>query len=351
MSHLQEDIARESLLTLLDGELLGEKRAESLMNAVMEGKVPPIQLAGILVALRFMGEREEELTGLARAMRNRVYREMTPFVPANYHEIKDSVVDTCGTGGDGAGTFNISTATAMVVAAAGVPVAKHGNRAVSGKAGSADVLEALGLAVDCSPEKSFQCLMKTGFGFFFAPQCHRAMAHAGPVRRELGVPTLFNLLGPLTNPAGAKRQLVGVNRPERVELMARVLRGLGVTKACVVHGHGGLDELTLTGPSQVAFLKEGEIENTLIDPKDYGFSYCHIEEVTGGTKEENAAILEKIFYGEKGPQRDIVVLNAGATFYVADIVSDLREGIALAEVTIDSGNVIALLQKIRTFMQ
>ncbi|WP_170270114.1 anthranilate phosphoribosyltransferase [Heliorestis acidaminivorans] len=341
------DIGRQSLLTLMDGEPLGESRAEALMSAVMEGQVPTAQLAGILVALHFLGEREEELTGLARAMRNRVYKEMSPFIPESYRDLEDKVVDTCGTGGDGVGTFNISTATALVVAAVGVPVAKHGNRAVSGKAGSADVLEALGLTIDRSPAHAFESLFKTGFGFFFAPQCHRAMAHAAPARKELAVPTAFNLLGPLTNPAGARKQLMGVNKPERVELMARVLRGLGVKRAYVVHGHSGLDELTVTGPSQVAFLNEGHIELSIIDPQDYGFSYCRIEELAGGDKEENANIIEKVFQGQRGPQRDIVLLNTAATLYVADVVEDLHEGIALAQDTIDRGKATELLDKLR----
>lgn len=341
------EIARESLNTLLAGERLGEERALAVMDAVMDGNVPTSQLAGILIALRLLGEGEEEIAGLARAMRRRVERELQPYRTKGFDVLQDRVIDTCGTGGDCAGTFNISTAAALIVAAAGVPVAKHGNRAVSGKAGSADVLEALGIAVDVSPALSFRCLTETGFGFFFAPRCHRAMAHAAPARRELGVPTVFNLLGPLTNPAGARRQLLGINRNARVGLMARVLARLGVQHAWVVHGLDGLDEISLTGPTEVARLKNGVVEETIIDPHDFGFSYCRPEDLQGGDKEHNAAIVQSVLRGVPGPAHDIVVLNAAAALCVAERVNDLSEGIRLAQAMITGGAASRLLARLQ----
>ncbi|MZP28150.1 anthranilate phosphoribosyltransferase [Heliobacterium undosum] len=343
------EIAKHSLQCLLSGERLGEGRAEELMNAVMEGKVPSVQLAALLVALRLTGEGEEEIAGFARAMRSRVGRELAEYVPAEFETTRLQMVDTCGTGGDGAGTFNISTTAALVVAAAGVPVAKHGNRAMSGRAGSADVLEALGVTVDLSPNYSYQCLMQTGFGFFFAPQCHRAMAHAAPTRRELGVPTVFNLLGPLSNPAGAVRQLLGVNSAERVKVIAQVLRRLGVTSAWVVHGQDGLDEISLTTPTTVARLEAGEVHVETLDPRAYGFDCCAPEDLKGGDRDQNAAITEAILKGERGPRRDIVLLNAAAALCVSGKVNGLEQGIALARTVIDSGEALGLLEQVKAF--
>ncbi|MDD2421861.1 MAG: anthranilate phosphoribosyltransferase [Heliobacteriaceae bacterium] len=343
------EIVREGLAALLAGERLGEERTEAIMEIVMEGEVPPAQLAGILVALRLTGEGEEEIAGLARAMRCRVGRELQPFMPAGFGRLQDQLVDTCGTGGDGAGTFNISTAAALVVAAAGVPVAKHGNRAVSGRAGSADALEALGVVVDQPPKVAFACLAATGFGFFYAPQCHRAMAHAAPARRDLGVPTVFNLLGPLTNPAGAKRQLLGVNQAGRLTVMARVLARLGADKAWVVHGHGGLDEISLTGPTRVACLEQGQVSSFVLDPRDLGLAYCRPGDLAGGDREVNAGIIAGVLQGERGPQRDTVVLNAAAALYVAGRVADLPAGMAVAREVLDSGRARELLGRVREF--
>ncbi|MBM7865445.1 anthranilate phosphoribosyltransferase [Heliobacterium gestii] len=341
------EIAKHSLQCLLSGERLGEGRAEELMNAVMEGKVPSVQLAALLVALRLTGEGEEEIAGFARSMRSRVGRELAEYIPAGFEAIRMQLVDTCGTGGDGAGTFNISTTAALVVAAAGVPVAKHGNRAMSGRAGSADVLEALGVTVDLSPDHAYRCLMETGFGFFFAPQCHRAMAHAAPTRRELGVPTVFNLLGPLSNPAGAVRQLLGVNSAERVPVIAQVLRRLGATSAWVVHGEDGLDEITLTGPTTVARLNAGEVQVESIDPRAYGFDLCAPDDLKGGDRNENAAITAAILNGEKGHRRHIVILNAAAALCISGKVNRLEEGIALARSIIDGGEAAGLLERVK----
>ncbi|MTV47426.1 anthranilate phosphoribosyltransferase [Heliobacillus mobilis] len=346
MSETGLEIARQSLHCLLGGERLGEQRAQMIMEAVMEGQVPSVQLAAILVALRLTGEGEEEIAGFARAMRQRVYSELQEYVPADFETTRSRMVDTCGTGGDGAGTFNISTAAALVVASAGVPVAKHGNRAASGRVGSADVLEALGVVVNLSPAYAYESLRETGFGFFFAPQCHRALAHAAPTRRELGVPTVFNLLGPLTNPAGAPQQLLGVNSAERVKTIADVLNRLGTKKAMIVHGQDGLDEITLTGKTHFASLDEGRVTVDMLDPRDFGFAYCTMDDLKGGDKEENARIVLEVLKGEKGPRRDIVLLNAAAALQVAGKVDSLQAAIHLAQEAVDSGKAMALLNRV-----
>jgi anthranilate phosphoribosyltransferase len=323
----------DAIRHLLDRESLSSAQAEGVMEEVMTGGATPAQIAGFLIALRVKGETVDEITGCARAMRRvavRVPRERVP------------VVDTCGTGGDGAGTFNISTTTAFVVAGAGLGVAKHGNRSVSSRSGSADVLEALGVRLDLTPAQTGQAIDEVGIGFLFAPQLHPAMRYAIGPRRELGVRTVFNILGPLTNPAGAEAQLLGVYDPQLTELMARVLRSLGSRAACVVHSQDGLDELTTTGPSRISYFGVGSDGNGVVtetlEPGDLGFPRAQVEDLVGGDPAENARITRHVLAGaEQGPRRDTVLLNAAVTLWVGGVVPDLQEGVARAIGSIDSG--------------
>jgi anthranilate phosphoribosyltransferase len=338
---------QQAIVHLLQRENLSAEMAEQVMDQIMEGAATPAQIGGFLLALRMKGETVEEITGCARAMRRAA-------VPVEPH--RTDLVDTCGTGGDGAHTFNISTTTAFVVAAAGQPVAKHGNRSVSSKSGSADVLQALGVNLDLTPEQVAQCVDEVHIGFLFAPKLHPAMRHAIGPRRELGVRTVFNILGPLTNPAGATAQLMGVFEPALVEPLAGVLQQLGARAAFVVHGHGGLDELTTSGPNTVAYFgcngANGSIRAEALDPAEYGFSRSTIEELRGGEAGENAAITRAILSGERqGPMRDVVVLNAAAALAAGGKVPTLQHGITLATATIDSGAASRTLERLVTFSQ
>lgn len=320
---------KEAIGRLARGESLSEEEAAAAMGEVMEGSATPAQIAALITALRFKGETVEEITGAARAMRAAA-RLIRPRV--------DLVVDTCGTGGDGTHTFNISTATALVVAGAGVAVAKHGNRAVSSASGSADVLEALGVVVDLDPDAVARCIEEVGIGFLFAPVFHPAMRFAAGPRREIGIRTIFNILGPLTNPAGAQAQVVGVYDAGRVEPLARVLARLGVRRAFVVHGEAdGVDELSVSGPSLVAFLEDGKIDVFRITPEEVGIARHPPEAVRGGDSTANAAIVRRVLSGEEGPARDVVLLNAAAALLVAGRAPDLKAGVALAAESIDSG--------------
>ncbi|MGB9791031.1 MAG: bifunctional anthranilate synthase component II/anthranilate phosphoribosyltransferase [Thermacetogeniaceae bacterium] len=314
---------------------LSEEEAEEAMGLIMSGQATPAQIASLLTALRLKGETVEEITGFARAMRARARRIRPPF---------NHIIDTCGTGGDQKSTFNISTTAAFVVAAAGLPVAKHGNRSVSSRCGSADVLEALGVKVDLPPEQAERCLEETGICFLFAPVFHEAMKYAVGPRREIGIRTVFNILGPLTNPAGAQLQLVGVYDPNLTGLLARVLRQLGSARAMVVHGEDGLDEITHTGKTRVSELVDGEIRSYELVPEDLGLKRGRLEEITGSTAEENARIVLEVLKGEPGPCRDVVLMNAGAALFVGGKADDLRDGVRLAAEAIDSG---AALRKLR----
>ncbi|MBA3533907.1 MAG: anthranilate phosphoribosyltransferase [Ardenticatenales bacterium] len=325
---IQQAIAR-----LLHGEHLDAAMAEQVMEEIMEGAATPAQIGGFLMALRMKGESIDEITGCARAMR----RAAVAVRPQ-----RTDLIDTCGTGGDGAHTFNISTTTAFVVAGAGLPVAKHGNRSVSSKSGSADVLQALGVNLELTAEQVAHCVDEVGIGFLFAPKLHPAMRHAIGPRRELGVRTVFNILGPLTNPAGASAQLMGVFDGALVEPLAGVLQQLGSRAAFVVHGADGLDELTTSGPNIVAYFGCNGAGSTIIaeqlDPASYGFARCTIEELRGGDAEENAAITRALLSGaQRGPMRDVVLLNAAAALAAGGKVPTLREGLGLAEQTLDSG--------------
>jgi len=325
---------REAIAALVNERRdLTREEAAAAMTEIMNGEATPSQLGSFLTALRLKGESVDELTGMAEVMRRFVLA-----VP-----VEGVVVDTCGTGGDNSGTFNVSTAAAFVVAGAGGRVAKHGNRAMSSHCGSADVLEALGARIELTPEQVSQCISRTGFGFMFAPAFHPAMKHAAPTRREIGVRTAFNILGPLTNPAGARSQLMGVPQRDLAAKMAAVLQSLGCHHALVVNGDGGLDELSLSGPSQVYEVLAGTLREYEVVPGDVGLSEAPLAAVRGGSAAENAAQLRNILGGAKGPLRDIVLLNAGAALVAADLAVDLPAGVQLAAEAIDSGQALARL--------
>ena len=330
------DRVRLALATVVDGRTLTVDEARDAMGSVMDGEASPALLAALLVALRMRGETVDELAGFAAAMRERVIRVDAP----------DGAVDTCGTGGDGSGTFNISTTAALVVAAAGVPVAKHGNRAVTSQSGSADVLDALGVRIDHDAASAGAALRATGFAFLFAPSFHPAMKHAGPTRREIGVRTAFNLLGPLTNPAGARRQLIGVADPVAAPRLAAVLHRLGVDRAFVVGG-AGIDELPLDGTGTIHDITPDGVEVRLVDAVALGLTKASNAKLAGGSPAENARIVESVLRGEPGARRDVVLLNAGAALVVAGVVDDLAAGIDRAALTIDAGLASELLADLR----
>ena len=330
---------KKSLAKLAEGEDLTENEMIDTTKAIMEGCTSPAQIGSFLTALRLKGETVDEITGAARVMRDKSLK-INLKAPI--------VIDTCGTGGDGAQTFNISTTAAFIVAAAGIPVAKHGNRAISSRCGSADVLEALGIKVDLPPEKVEQSLAETGIGFLFAPLFHRAMKHASGPRKELGFRTVFNLLGPLTNPAAANCQLVGVYHPKLTEVVAQVLQRLGLKRAVVVHGGGGLDELSLDGENKATILKDGQITTLRFQAADLGLMSAPKEALGGGGPVENARITLNILKGvETGPRLAVVLLNAGAALLAADLVADLKAGIALAEKLVFEGKAYAKLEQFR----
>lgn len=326
---LLEKLARRRDLTT------GE--TETAMAAIMDGRAQPSQIAALLVGLSMKGEKPVEVVGLARAMRERAVKLTRSFADA---------VDTCGTGGDGANTFNVSSIAALVVAACGLQVAKHGNRSVSSRCGSADLFEALGVQVDAPPRVVEQSLDRTGIAFFFAPTFHPSMRHAGPTRRELGVRTAFNLLGPLTNPAGATRQLVGVPRPELTELVARSLALLGSRRAWVVHGADGLDEISTAGYTKVSECRDGAVRTFYLHPAQAGLPKAAAAQLGGGDAVHNAALARRVLSGERGPARDIVLLNAGAMLLVAERVPDIRTGVERAAGAIDSGSAAAVLERL-----
>ena len=309
--------------------------ASAAMDEIMSGRATSAQIAGFLLALRAKGERPAEVVGLARSMRRHAVKLSRKWPNA---------LDTCGTGGDGSGSFNVSSIAALVAAGAGVKVAKHGNRSVSSRCGSADLFEALGVAVTSPPHAAEACLERAGVGFFFAPTFHPAMRHAAPTRRELGVGTTFNLLGPLTNPAGARRQLVGVPRPDLTELMARALGLLGSERVWVVHGADGLDEVSTTGHTKVSEYWQGVVRTFYVHPIDFGVRKAVVGDLAGGDAGANADIARAVLDGEHGPRRDVVVLNAGIGLMVAGHAPTVSDGLALAGAAIDSGAAKAALE-------
>ncbi|MGH3065026.1 MAG: anthranilate phosphoribosyltransferase [Gaiellaceae bacterium] len=327
---------------LLHGRNLGRDEAREVMGEIMRGEATPALIGGFLIALRAKGETVEEIAGCAEAMRAHV-------LPV--HPTREDVVDVVGTGGDGARTFNISTIAAVVAASAGAAVAKHGNRAVSSSSGSADVLEALGFELEQAPERIAQSIDEHGFGFMFAPLHHPAMRHAAPVRRELATRTVFNVLGPLTNPAGARDGVFGVYSQELVRTYADVLAALGARRAYVVHGAHGVDELSPAGLNAVCEIVDGVVRERTIEPLELGIERCSPEDLGGGTPEENAAIGREILAGAAGSKRDAVVLNAGAAIAASGHAADLREGIALAAEEIDSGRAATRLDDLVRFSQ
>lgn len=318
---------QEAIVKLSKKEDIGYEMAKTVMDEIMCGEATDVQKAAYLSELAMKGETVEEITGSAEEMRNHATK--LPY--------DGEVLEIVGTGGDGSNSFNISTTAALVISAAGVPVAKHGNRAASSKSGAADVLEALGVRITISPEKSAEILKKIGICFLFAQGYHGAMKYVGPVRKELGIRTVFNILGPLTNPAGASLQLMGVYEEALVESMAKVLSNLGVKRGMVVYGQDKLDEISLSAPTSVCEIKDGTLVSYEITPEQFGLTRCRKEELTGGTPEENAAITREILSGKKGPKRDAVVLNAGAALYIAGKAENLEDGVRLAEKTIDEG--------------
>jgi anthranilate phosphoribosyltransferase len=326
---------REAIERLVNGENLSLETTKAAMEEIMTGSATPAQIASFITAMRMKGETTDEITACAMIMRK--------LGTKLRHE--GDVLDIVGTGGDRAYTFNISTVSSLVVSAAGVPVAKHGNRSVSSKCGSADVLEAMGVKIDIPVSKSEKILEEIGICFMFAPYYHTAMKHAAPVRKELGVRTIFNILGPLASPAEASLQLMGVYDESLVEPLARVLRNLGVRKAMVVHGHDGLDEITLTAKTTVCELNNGRLNSFFLDPRQFGFEYCRPEDLTGGGPEENAEIARRILGGEKGPKRDIVLLNSAVCLYMYYDRMTLRECVRMAAEIIDSGRAMEQLEK------
>lgn len=330
------EVVRAALAAVIEGKRLSMDEARVAMGSVMDGEATPSQLAALLVALRMRGETVDELAGFATAMRERVLRVAAP----------EGTVDTCGTGGDGSNTFNISTAAALVVAAAGVPVAKHGNRAITSKSGSADVLEALGVRTDLGAEEAAAALRDDCFAFLFALGFHPAMRHAGPTRREIGVRTAFNLLGPLTNPAGARRQVVGVGDPAAAPKIAEVLHRLGAERALVVHGTG-IDELPLDGTGVLYDVTPAGVTRHEVVAAELGLAAAPVSALIGGTPAENAAMIQSILNGSSGPGRDVVLLNAAAAFLAAGRATELRGGIAMAADAIDSGAAARLLERLR----
>ncbi len=328
---------KDAIAKLIERQHLTEAEAEAVMQEIMEGQATPAQIAAYLTALRMNGETADEITGSARAMREKATR-IRPRDPV--------VVDTCGTGGDGGTTFNVSTTVAFVVAGAGITVAKHGNRAVSSRSGSADVLTCLGVRIDLLPEQVEACVNEIGIGFLFAPIFHGAMKHAVGPRQEIGVRTIFNLLGPLTNPAGATVQIVGVYEEGLCDLLANVLMRLGVRHCYVVHGMDGLDEITLTDRTRICEGKAGRLTSYLVEPRDFGFQRVRLKDLTGGDAEENARIIRDILSGREGPRQQLVQLNAAPALVACGKAATLQDGVALAQTIIRSGAAMDKLERL-----
>jgi anthranilate phosphoribosyltransferase len=333
---------KEALSKIVSGSDLTMAEAREVMSEIMRGEATQAQIGAFLTALRMKGETVDEIAGCAQAM-----RESAIAVKPK----RNQLVDTCGTGGDGKGTFNISTTVAFVAAGAGLAVAKHGNRSVSSKCGSADLLQALGVNLELTPEQVARCIDEVGIGFLFAPKLHPAMKHALAPRREIGLRTIFNILGPLSNPAQAKRQLLGVYDGDLTELMAQVLLALGAEHAFVVHGADGLDELSVTGQNKISRLHNGHIETYYLDPQDLGLPRAKLSDLAGGSVEDNAAITKALLAGEDGPKRDVILLNAAAVLIAGGKASSFSEGLKLAAEDIDNGSAQRRLHQLVEFSQ
>ncbi|MBI9089002.1 MAG: anthranilate phosphoribosyltransferase [Desulfobacterium sp.] len=332
----------QNLTTIIQGKDLSADTMAAMISAIFSGTITNAQIGAFMAALAAKGETAEELFGAARAMRRKAARIQT---------MEKKCVDTCGTGGDASGSFNISTTTAFVVAGCGITVAKHGNRSISSQCGSADLLEALGVVIDLDPEIVEEAVNEIGLGFLFAQRFHGAMKHAATARREVGIRSIFNMLGPLTNPAAAKCQLLGVFDPKLTEMFAEVLKLLGTHRAFVVHGHDGMDEITVCAPTRVSELANGIIRSYDLDPLKFFDHYADPRELKGGDAKENAKITRAILKGERSARRNIVLINSAAALVAADGVDDLAQGIAMAEATIDSGRAMDKLEQLITFTQ
>lgn len=324
-----------NLKKIIAGQDLDQDSSASMLMDIFSGDITESQIGAFMAALATKGETFEELAGAARAMRRKATRIQT---------LSKKVIDTCGTGGDASGSFNISTTTAFVVAGAGVTVAKHGNRSISSKCGSADVLEELGVNLNTDPEIVEEAINEIGIGFMFAPLYHGSMKYAGKARQECGIRSVFNMLGPLTNPAAASCQLLGVYAPQLTEMVARALKLLGVTRAFVVHGHDGMDEITTTTLTRISELHDGGIRSYDLDPLDFFEDYADPQDLKGGDAKKNAAITQAVLKGEKGPKRDIVILNSGAALVAAQMADNIKKAITLAQKSIDSGKAFEKLE-------
>lgn len=333
---------QDAIRTVVEGRDLTAEEMTGVMETIMTGEATPAQIGGFLVGLRVKGETVEEIASAARVMR----KLATPVKVEGPH-----LLDTCGTGGDGAKTFNISTASALVAAAAGARVAKHGNRSLSSSSGSADVLEAAGVKLDLSPETLARCIETVGVGFLFAPQHHGAMRHAIGPRREMAIRTVFNVLGPLTNPASADNQLLGVFSDQLVEPIAHVLQRLGSHHVLVVHSEDGLDEISIAGPTRVAELKAGEVHNYTVRPEDFGLGSSSLDTLRVASAAESLAMIQRVLAGEPGPARDIVALNGGAAIYAANLVGSLADGVTRAQALLDDGATAGVLERLIRFSQ
>lgn len=343
---------QEALEKIVAREDLSRVEAEAAMEQILGGRASDVQIAALLIGLRIKGETVDELVGFATAMR----RHAVPIVAVRMRPAEEALVDTCGTGGDASGTFNVSTAAAFVVAGAGVRVAKHGNRSISSRCGSADVLENLGVRIDLRPERVAQAIDEVGIGFLFAPAVHAATRHAMAARRELKMRTVFNLLGPLTNPAGVSAQVVGVPQANLTELMAAALGELGVQRAMVVHGVDGLDEISISGETWVSELRDGTVRNYTVKPEDFGLRRAPVEKIRGGDAKQNSEVIHKILgrsllYREHGPHREIVLANAAAALVVAGRAADFAAGVQMAKESIDTGAAREKLEALVAFSQ
>lgn len=345
---------REAIGKVVEGFDLSREEMRICMDEIMTGNATQAQIGSFITALRLKGETVEEITGAAMVMREKALRldvakDMVDLDRDDINIDRETIIDTCGTGGSGTNTFNISTTTAFVVAGAGMRVAKHGNRGVSSQCGSADVIKALGVNIDILPEKVKECIEKIGIGFLYAPLFHGAMKYAIGPRREIGIRTIFNILGPLTNPAGANCQVLGVYREDLTEVLANVLKNLGSKRALVVHGMDTLDEITITGKTKISEVKNQKVSTFYVKPSDFGMKTARMEDIKGGTSAENARIVREVMEGKKGPRQDVVLLNASAALVTGGRAKDFKEGVKIARESIDSGKALKKLELLIEF--